>query len=301
MRRRAPRQREAVDIEAVVQEVLDVRDRSRSLAEEREQLRKWMADLEPWGDFELPAWAHEGALRFWFYIVPHHQLRRLEAITLPWRVVARDHRFAYVVVVAADQPAGMPVPPVPLEPRSLSKLRRRLGQVERELEALDYRRFGLTLYIDALTDALAEADDRAARQRAAQRTLERDQVFAVQGWAPRTRAGALRQFAADHRLALTIEPPGPQDKPPTLLENPPAVRGGEGLVTFYMTPEYHMWDPSKAVLFAFAMFFAMIFADAGYGLLLGLILLAVWTRLGATAGGRGFRGVMLVLVIFSTI
>jgi V/A-type H+/Na+-transporting ATPase subunit I len=301
VRRHAPRQREPVDVEAVVKEVLEVRDRSRALAEEREQLHRWIADLEPWGDFELPEWANQGALRFWFYIVPHHQMRHLEAITLPWRIVARDHRFAYVVVVAGDQPTGMPVPPVPLEPRSLATLRRRLEQVERELEALDYRRIGLTLHTDALSEALAEADDRAARQRAAQRTLERDQLFAVQGWAPRTRAEALRQFAADHRLAFTIEPPGPQDKPPTLLDNPPALRGGEGLVTFYMTPEYHMWDPSKAVLFAFAVFFAMIFADAGYGLLLGIILLAVWTRLGRTAGGRGFRGVMLALVICSII
>jgi V/A-type H+/Na+-transporting ATPase subunit I len=301
VRRRAPRQRERVAVEALVQEVLDVRDRSRALAEEREQLHKWIADLEPWGDFELPDWANEGELRFWFYIVPHHQMRHLEAVALPWKVVARDHRFAYVVVVAGDQPAGMPVPPVPLEPRSLSKLRRRLEQVERELEALDYRRIGLTLHTDALIDALDEADDRAVRQRAAQRALERDQVFAVQGWAPKTQAAVLRQFAADHRLALTIEPPGPQDKPPTLLDNPPALRGGEGLVTFYMTPEYRMWDPSKAVLFAFAVFFAMIFADAGYGLILGIILLAVWTRLGRTEGGRGFRGVLLALVIFSII
>ncbi|HSF31983.1 MAG TPA: V-type ATP synthase subunit I [Candidatus Tectomicrobia bacterium] len=301
VRRRAPRQREHIDIEAVVQEVLDVRDRSRSLAEEREQLHRWIVDLEPWGDFELPEWANEGALRFWFYIVPHHQMRSLEGIALPWRVVARDHRFAYVVVVAGNQPTGMPVPPVSLEPRSLSKLRRRLEQVERELEELDYRRIGLTLYIDTLTQTLAEADDRAARQRAALRALERDQLFAVQGWAPRRQAAALRQFTADHQLALTIEPPGPQDKPPTLLQNPPALRGGEGLVTFYMTPEYRMWDPSIAVLFAFAVFFAMIFADAGYGLLLGLILLAVWRRLGRTAGGRGFRGVMLALVIFSII
>jgi V/A-type H+-transporting ATPase subunit I len=301
VRRRAPRQRENVDIEAVVKEVIDVRDRSRSLAEEREQLRTWIADLEPWGDFELPEWAHEGALRFWFYMVPHHQMRGLEAITLPWSFVGRDHRFAYVVVVAADQPAGMPVPPVPLEPRSLSTMRGRLEQVERELEELDYRRIGLTHYRDMIRVTLDEADDRAARQRAALGAFDQDQVFAVQGWAPSARVSALRQFAIDHRLALTIEPPGPQDTPPTLLDNPPALRGGEGLVTFYMTPEYHMWDPSKAVFFAFAVFFAMIFADAGYGLLLGLILLAVWRRLGRTAGGRGLRGVVLALVIFSII
>jgi V/A-type H+-transporting ATPase subunit I len=299
VRRRPLRQAEQVDHEAVAKEVLEVRDRSRALAEEREQLQKWIVDLEPWGDFELPAWAQEGDLRFWFYIVPHYQIERLSAVDLPWRVVSRDHRFAYVVVVASDLPTGMPVPPAPLEPRSLSKLRQRLEQVESDLEALDYRRIGLTLYSDVLRTTLDEADDRAARQKASQRVLEQDDLFAVQGWAPEARAAALRQFSADHGLALTIEPPGPQDKPPTLLANPPALRGGEDLVTFYMTPAYGMWDPSQVVLFAFAVFFAMIIADAGYGMLLGVILWALWKRLGATASGRGLRGVVLTLVVFT--
>ena len=109
--RRALRHREQMDCEAIVREVLEVRDRSRALAEERDQLRKWIVDLEPWGDFELPDWAREGDLRFWFYIVPLHQMKRMSAVALPWRVVARDHRFAYVVVMASDQPTAMPVPP----------------------------------------------------------------------------------------------------------------------------------------------------------------------------------------------
>jgi V/A-type H+/Na+-transporting ATPase subunit I len=171
VRRRTPRNPEKADIETVVREVLDVRDRSRALAEEREQLRKWIADLGPWGNFELPTeWAGKDTLRFWFYMIPHHQTRHLDAITLPWRVVARDHRFAYVVVVSADQPAGMPVPVVPLEPRSVSQMRGWLEQVERELEELEYRRIGLTRHRDALRENLDAADDRAARQRAAQTT-----------------------------------------------------------------------------------------------------------------------------------
>jgi V/A-type H+/Na+-transporting ATPase subunit I len=301
VRRRALRQRDNVDVEAVVKEALEVRDRSRALAEEREQLRKWITDLEPWGDFELPQWAREGSLRLWFYIVPHQHMRSFDTITLPWRVVARDHRFAYVVVVAGEQPTNMPVGPAPLEPRSLAKLRTRLGQVERELEDLDYRRIGLTLYTDVLGEALDETDDRVARQRAAMRALERDELFALQGWAPRRQAAALREFAADRRLALTIEPPGLRDSPPTLLENPPALRGGEGLVEFYMTPAYRLWDPSQSVFFAFAAFFAMILSDAGYAAILGIILLAMWRRMGRTASSRGLRDVMLALVIFSIV
>ena len=196
VRRRTVRHEEKLDIEALVKEVLDIRDRTRALAESARSCAKWIADLGPWGNFELPPeWANQGALRFWFYMVPHHQTRRLDAITLPWSVVARDHRFAYVVVVSADQPTGMPAPVVPLEPRSVSQMRGRLEQVERELEELDYRRIGLTFHRDTLREHLDEADDRAARERAAMRALERDQVFAVQGWAP----SAARSSAASVR------------------------------------------------------------------------------------------------------
>ena len=52
VRRRALRPKEKVDDEAIGREVLEVRDRSRALAEEREQMRKWITDLKPWGDFE---------------------------------------------------------------------------------------------------------------------------------------------------------------------------------------------------------------------------------------------------------
>jgi V/A-type H+/Na+-transporting ATPase subunit I len=297
--RRARRREGDVDLQAVVQavlEALDVRDRSRALAEERVQLHKWIADVEPWGDFEMPEWAHEGPLRLWFYVVPLHLMGSMKAVLIPWKVVARDHRFAYVVVVAADPPVGMPGAPASLEGRSLSQLRARLEQVERELEELDYRRIGLTLYSDMIRAALDEADDRADRERAARVTREQDRVFAVQGWAPRERVSALRQFASDRHLAVTIEPPGPQDTPPTLLDNPPALRGGEGMVTFYKTPAYSLWDPSKAVFFSFALFFGMIFSDAGYGLVLGIILLAAWKRLGG-----GARGVLVALVISSVV
>jgi len=293
MRRRPVMRKVDVDLQQIVKEAIDLRDRSRALYEESEQLRKWIADLEPWGNFELPAWAREGPLRFWFYVVPLHHMDQVRATNLAWKIAARDNRFAYVVVVAGDQPANMPVDPTPLDPRSLSKLRTRLLQVESELEEIDYRRIGLTLYTEKLRDSLDEADDRAARERAALVTFEQSQVFAVQGWAPLARRSELVRFAADHNLALTSATPSSHEAPPTLLENPPALRGGEEMVRFYKTPGYSTWDPSVTVFLSFALFFAMIISDAGYGLVLGLILFAIWNRL----SGSGLRGVLVALVI----
>jgi V/A-type H+-transporting ATPase subunit I len=121
----------------------------------------------------------------------------------------------------------------------------------------------------------------------------------VQGWAPAERAAALRELAQTKGLALTIEPPGADDAPPTLLDNAPALRGGEDLLTFYTMPAYGAWDPSSAVLVAFAFFFAVIFADAGYSLLLAGILGFLWKRLGAGAHNRSLRTMMLIVVAFS--
>jgi V/A-type H+-transporting ATPase subunit I len=282
-----------------VEETIKIRDRSRALAEERQQLQARIAELEPWGDFELPDWARQGALRFWFYTVPLHKVALLASIDVPWRIVGRDHRFARVVVVAADPPVGMPGSPVMLDPRSLGTLRARLEEVEEELEQLDDRRIGLSRHARALRAALDQADDHAARERAGRSALEREQVFAVQGWAPKASVGAIRRYAADHRLAVTVERPGPRDAPPTLLDNPPALRGGEGLVAFYRTPGYRMWDPSQAVFLGFAVFFGMIVSDAAYGLVLGLGMLAAWKRLGRAGGG--FRGLVLALVLSSIV
>jgi V/A-type H+/Na+-transporting ATPase subunit I len=85
------------------------------------------------------------------------------------------------------------------------------------------------------------------------------------------------------------------------LDNPPELRSGEDLVEFYMIPAYRLWDPSKAVLFAFSIFFAMILSDAGYAALLGLGLAALWKRMGRTPSSRSWRDALLVLVIFSIV
>ena len=291
--------RPPADFAALVKETLQIRDRSHELDEERERLRARTAELEPWGNFVLPEWAREGALRFWFYLVPLRRLEKLAAIDLPWRVINRDHRFAYVVVCAAEAPSGIPGAQVALDPRPLSTVRANLTQVERELEELEYRRIGLTLHVSALRAALDEADDRAARDQAGHAALDRDGVFAVQGWVPQRQTDALRKYAGERRLALTLSPPGPNEIPPTLLDNAKALEGGEGLVTFYRTPSYRMWDPSKAVFIAFAVFFGMIFSDAGYGLLLGLATIVFWKRLGQAQGG--LRGLLVALVISSVV
>ncbi len=124
---------------------------------------------------------------------------------------------------------------------------------------------------------------------AAQQTCDRDPLFALEAWAPQERVRELAEYAARNGLVFESRPPAPDEHPPTLMRNAPRVAAGEDLVNFYMTPGYWTWDPSGIVFVSFAIFFAMILADAGYAAVMGLGLLAFWRRLGRSMSGRRFR------------
>ncbi|HKK23377.1 MAG TPA: hypothetical protein VJ947_06785, partial [Pseudohaliea sp.] len=154
----------------------------------------------------------------------------------------------------------------------------------------------LTRWCTLFRLSLDRLDDSFARAQASGRTFNADPVFALQGWVPAARAGEVRSYAEAECLAVTIAPPGPGDDPPTLLANAPPAASGQDLVQFYTTPGYRTWDPSNAVFFSFAVFFAMILSDAGYAVLLSLPLLLYWGRMGASDLGRRLRALFASLL-----
>lgn len=86
----------------------------------------------------------------------------------------------------------------------------------------------------------------------------------IQAWAPEEQLAVFERFAKQQRLALMISDPEAGDTPPTLLKNPEELASGEDIVHFYQTPGYFGWDPSVAVFFSFALFFAMAKAELLY-------------------------------------
>ncbi len=302
--RRRTGSRTHYDREPVIREVLEIKDRSALLAGERDDLQQSIADVKPWGNFTLPPDGEVAGQRFWFYVIPRHRLTEIPD-DLVWHVAGEDNRFAYVVVLSRLEPEDLPFSPTEFDGRPLSELTQRLESVEEELEELYWRRVALTRWRGLLQADLDAADDKAAQAAAAQGILGDGAVFALQGWVPRVATDEVREFAQRHQLAVTIEPPGDDDAPPTLLKNPEQVAGGEGCVTFYITPGYHTWDPSTIVFFSFSLFFAMIVADAGYGLLMGGLLLFFSNKLSRTVSGKRLRdlffGIVSATVIYGVL
>ena len=296
VRRRPLSPRDRFDSEQVVQDVLSVQQRSEELRAERDELQKAIELLTPWGDFSLPSAEERGGLEFWFYVVPLRRLAELPGDVV-WQIAGRDNQSAYVIALSEEAPDRMPGPRVDLDRRPLLQLRSRLEAIEEELESLHWQRVALTRWQRVLQQELDVADDRAARSAAAAFALDDAAVFAVQGWAPRAAVQDVCALAARHQAAVTHLPASEADQPPTLLKNPERIAGAEGCVTFYITPGYHSWDPTGIVYFSFSLFFAMIVADAGYGLLLAGLLVLLWRKLSRSESGRRFRDLLAGIVV----
>ena len=294
--RRQVRRRDEFDREQVVEDALNIQRALQDRSDERDALEKAIEDLEPWGEFRLPDDAIIGDVRFWFYVVPLRDFDKVVAVGLPLREVSRDHQHAQVVMLSREEPTDIAGTLVELDSRPLSELRRRLEEIEEQLADLHHERVGLTRWCDLLAGALDEADDAAARAAAVRQSLKGHSVFALQAWIPRDATDEIYQFAKENNLAVTIEPPAPDEEPPTLLHNPERVAGSEGLVTFYKTPAYRSWDPSLIAYGSFAVFFAMIIADAGYGVIFALLTAYFWKRMRQTRAGRRASNVLATVV-----
>ncbi|MBA3602173.1 MAG: V-type ATP synthase subunit I [Parachlamydiaceae bacterium] len=123
-----------------------------------------------------------------------------------------------------------------------------------------------------------------------------DKIFSVEAWIPQDKMDAVREISEHlhvHTEEISIES---TDVVPTHLENEGLARIGEDLVNIYDTPSTSDKDPSLWVLFFFALFFAIIIGDAGYGLI--LLLGALYIRYKTTSfSSQGLRINKLVLIL----
>jgi len=285
------------DLQAVTDRALEIRERLRTVGDQRDFLKRRIADVSRWGHFELPPLNELAGHRLWFYEVPHREAKKLAELDLPWQEVGRSRSTRFIVVISQHEPPAraMPVRRTHVGAKSLGTLQRELNDVEVELEDLELERIGLTRYIHLIRQNIARADDAAAFEYTLNETHDADGVFALQAWAPETALEDLDGFCGARGLALVSEPASDDETPPTLLDNPEPVAAGEPLSRFYQIPSPRDWDPSGVLLISFALFFAMILSDAGYGLLILLAAFVVYARPASGATARALRTMLLTL------
>lgn len=114
-----------------------------------------------------------------------------------------------------------------------------------------------------------QIDDQKVRQN----IFQTQSVFALTGWIVADDAPMLQKLLDRYQCYYTLAQPDEQDDPPIKLKNSKFVKPYEVITEMYSLPAPNGIDPTPFLTPFFILFFGMMLADAGYGLIIFLLCL----------------------------
>lgn len=288
------------DADKTVATILENQSLLREAIDRHDFLQERIKDLSIWGNFVFPQQGELKDIKLWFYKIQHKDIPLLSK-NLIIQEIYRDNQFLYIVILSAEEPAqsALPKPRIHTGSIPLNQLRQEFIEINERIDDLNEERRQLTRLQYLLKQELARFEDRTTLQLAHAQTQDENDFFLVQGWVPEKELLRIQSFCIQHKLGMSIETPAANELPPTEMETFPWARAGIELVKFYQTPSYHSLDPSAIVFFSFAVFFAMILADAGYGFIIALLTLLSWKWLNKSNASPWLKPLLVTISIFS--
>lgn len=124
-------------------------------------------------------------------------------------------------------------------------------------------------------------DNLLLRNEEAKKFLHTDRALLIEGWVPTARAADFRAAVEEGSTGpyvLEVEEAPPESaEVPVKLKNNRLVSAFESLTSMYSTPKYNEIDPTPLFTPFYLLFFGMMLADVGYGLIM-LVLTGVLLR-----------------------
>ena len=258
---------------------------------ERTKNEALRATLAPWLTVDAPLGGADGALAVFFGTaglnVTDDALKALadsQDGLLTWQQASSDRSLRYLLVMCHRS----------VRERALSALRdlgfstvsfrgmtgtakendkalaENLAALEKERQEIEQRIAGL----GGKREALLEASDRAAialrREEAKSRLVGTDKVFLLEGWLPADRCAEIEKTLKPFTCAIETREPTEDEYPqvPVQLKNSKLTRPLNMVTEMYSLPAYGTLDPNPLMAPFFILFYGIMMADMGYGLLM---------------------------------
>ncbi|ADI37976.1 V-type ATP synthase subunit I [Waddlia chondrophila 2032/99] len=257
------------EVNVIAEKILSMKHDIERLEEEKRTLKLEISRVDVFGDFSLEDIQHiekETGRTLQFYFGKKGTVEE----ELPDEVIyiASKHGLDYFMAVNKELKHYEQLVEMKID-QELHVLRSRLEEVQNDIVRLEaslkkYNKYNEFLHYALTVKYNAHELDKAASY--VEEPIE-GQLFSVEGWVPVNRVEELKHDLADTEVHLAEISLNEGEEPPTYLENKGYSRIGEDLVHIYDTPSNTDKDPSLWVLVSFAVFFAMIINDGGYGLL----------------------------------
>ncbi len=145
----------------------------------------------------------------------------------------------------------------------LDRMAEEKQSIESQIAAEAGSRDELKLRIDTFNTVIARAE-------ASSRVLCTDKTFVCEGWVPAEDEAKLAETLSKFDCAWETEDPDPEkaEEVPIKVKNNAATRPYKFVTEMYSLPSYLGIDPNPWLFPTFCLFFGIMFADLGYGILL---------------------------------
>ncbi len=145
-----------------------------------------------------------------------------------------------------------------------------LAQLEEELAGIEARLAGMGELRDPIQRLADRAGLDARREQSKQRLRSTGKTFYLEGWAPEERWPELKRALEPYPCAWEISDPAPEEYPkvPVELKNNWFTRPLNMVTEMYSLPAYGTLDPNPLMAPFFILFYGVMMADMGYGLIM---------------------------------
>lgn len=274
------------------QAVLDAQDARSRLAAEKSRLTAVRESFVPWQQLPLPletlgtqhtrillgtvpAQTDLEALRAKvFEAADEVQLEQISADQQSLYLLVFVHKCAAEAVGAALREAGFALTTFDgVQGTAAENIRRTDGAIAAceqqdaeklaELTALAEQKSALQLAFDRCTQEIAKAQ-------AADRLVHSEKTFCLGGWVPCEDVGKLEALLSGFCCAWELTDPAPEEYPdvPVKLKNNKLTWPLNMVTEMYSLPAYDGVDPNPLMAPFFILFYGIMMADMGYGLLM---------------------------------
>ena len=274
------------------QAVLDAQDARSRLAAEKSRLTAVRESFVPWQQLPLPletlgtqhtrillgtvpAQTDLEALRARvFEAVDEVQLEQISADQQSLYLLVFVHKCAAEAVGAALREAGFALTTFDGVQGTAAENIRRTDEAIAACEQQDAEKLAELTALAAQKSALQLAFDRCtqeiAKAQAADRLVHSEKTFCLGGWVPCEDVGKLEALLSGFCCAWELTDPAPEEYPdvPVKLKNNKLTWPLNMVTEMYSLPAYDGVDPNPLMAPFFILFYGIMMADMGYGLLM---------------------------------
>ncbi len=289
-------------------EIIAADERIRRIGSEESRERAVIESLEPWLGLDLPLDV-DGTERSSVLLGSIPVKVPLNKVRGELFEVSADKKASYVMIVCAKEAfgeiqealrafdftaqsfTGMSAPAKTCSARCqsvLEKLAKEKAACEASIVEKAEKRDELKLAADRMEAQLAMAE-------AADLSLSTDDVALMQGWVPAEKEAALEEILSRYDCAWECEDPSEEDYPevPVSLKNNKITNALNMVTEMYSLPAYGTVDPNPLMAPFFILFYGLMMADIGYGLIMIAAALVALKKLKPRGGSLAFCQLLL--------